>query len=88
MITMPLPCCEIFSSSCGDQALAEARVKIVEVVAEVLRIEGRFGPSLRWLDIQIRTSRIINRIHEGAWMHVSMAGRGRVPQGALIFYRP
>src|SRR5262249_49084735 len=36
-------------------------------------------PSLRQLDIQIRKSRIINRIYKGIERHVSMAGRGEVP---------
>src|SRR5215510_14412434 len=33
-------------------------------------------PSLRWLDIRIHKSGIINRIYKGIERHVSMAGRG------------
>src|SRR5262249_17283865 len=40
-------------------------------------------PSLRQLDIQIRKSRIINRIYKGIERHVSMAGRGEGPHQTL-----
>src|SRR5262245_64000865 len=44
---------------------------------------GCYDPSLRWLDIQIHKSRIINRIYKSIERHVSMAGRGEVPHQTL-----
>jgi type I restriction enzyme R subunit len=51
--------------------------------ASFIGFTGTSIPSLRWLDIQIRKSRIINRIHKGSGTHVSMAGRRRVPHRIL-----
>jgi hypothetical protein len=63
---------------------AADRAHVSRILRTMLRLPDAPGPSLRLLDIQIHKLGIINRIHEGTWRHVSMAGWERVPHRTLL----